>query len=427
MIWQSPIAWAGLIAVALPIAIHLLTRHRARTLRFPTLRFVPASRLAPARRTKLTDTWLLVLRGAIVVVAVAALAQPLLFAANRAPSGERRGVRRAIVLDTSASMRRATASGERAADVARREARRLENESGTGLVIATATPARALEGAARWLELEGGARELVVVSDFQQGAVDSSDVARVSADIGLRFVPVVPAVRAESLIELKLRAGQRSVQTRVALAGDHTGVEWRDVAAPGPVDDRVTVLAGAREMGAAAVALHAASSAGSLTDAVPDDRRAAVVFASFEGRADLLRDAQAPSEPWMSDAMLRLHHDPLLAALAPASRAVERVAVGTVASRSQLLVFTSVPTGSLAAAALIAAASRAIAPPLTPGELAPDVIGVDLLRRWERPSSVAAPRNRQPAGASDGRWFWLLALGLIATESVVRRQSKKPQ
>ena len=43
MIWLVPAALAGLVLVAGPLALHLLTRHQARRLPFPTIRFVQPS------------------------------------------------------------------------------------------------------------------------------------------------------------------------------------------------------------------------------------------------------------------------------------------------------------------------------------------------------------------------------------------------
>src|SRR5688572_8642778 len=102
MIWQNGWAFAGLAALAIPILIHLLSRRNARVERFPTLRFLPVSRSAPVRRTRITDPLLMVVRALIVAAAVAALAQPLWPTADRTASAARRVIR-AIVIDTSAS------------------------------------------------------------------------------------------------------------------------------------------------------------------------------------------------------------------------------------------------------------------------------------------------------------------------------------
>jgi hypothetical protein len=76
MTFLNPWAWLGLIAVAVPIAAHLLSRRSAKRQVFPTLRFLPASVLRPVRRSRFTDLWLLALRCLVIVVAVAAVAQP---------------------------------------------------------------------------------------------------------------------------------------------------------------------------------------------------------------------------------------------------------------------------------------------------------------------------------------------------------------
>src|ERR1043166_6684007 len=105
MIWLNPWAWAGLVALALPIAIHLLGRGHARVHKFPTLRFLEASRLLPTRRTRVRDLLLLAVRIGILAAAVAALAQPLLLTPGLKQSLDR-GLGRAVILDTSASMSR---------------------------------------------------------------------------------------------------------------------------------------------------------------------------------------------------------------------------------------------------------------------------------------------------------------------------------
>src|ERR1700749_1932101 len=100
MIWLNPWAWAGVIGVALPILIHLLGRGHAQVLKFPTLRFLDASRLLPTKRTRIHDPLLLAVRVAILLFAAAALAQPLVLTNGRKASLDR-GLARAIIVDTS--------------------------------------------------------------------------------------------------------------------------------------------------------------------------------------------------------------------------------------------------------------------------------------------------------------------------------------
>ncbi len=76
--WLAPAALLGVALIALPIAIHLLVRQHARTLAYPSLRFLRETQLAAFRRRTLQDGLLLACRAAIVALAAVALAGPLL-------------------------------------------------------------------------------------------------------------------------------------------------------------------------------------------------------------------------------------------------------------------------------------------------------------------------------------------------------------
>src|SRR5690349_1911003 len=104
MTWQNPWALLGLVALALPVLIHMLSRKRAVLQKFPTLRFLNATRLLPTRSPHLNDIPLLLLRLGILLVATLALTQPLWLSATRKQSFNS-VVARAIIVDTSASMR----------------------------------------------------------------------------------------------------------------------------------------------------------------------------------------------------------------------------------------------------------------------------------------------------------------------------------
>ena len=67
---------------------------------------------------------------------------------------------------------------------ARRALALTVTDAGTGLPAATA-----------WLaSVPAGRREIAIVSDFQQGAIDAGDVARVPPDIGIRCLRAGPPV-----------------------------------------------------------------------------------------------------------------------------------------------------------------------------------------------------------------------------------------
>src|SRR5215207_6074306 len=105
MIWLNPWAWLGVITVAIPIVLHLLAQRKARVQKFPTLKFLDATPLVQARRSRLSNLPLLLVRTGILVAAAAALAQPIILTPDRTREIEAT-LHRAIIVDTSASMQR---------------------------------------------------------------------------------------------------------------------------------------------------------------------------------------------------------------------------------------------------------------------------------------------------------------------------------
>lgn len=122
MTFLSPLTLIGLLLVALPLAIHLLVRRRARRLDFPSLRFLretPSFKLHPRR---IRQPLLLALRAAAIILLVLGLARPLMtFLKGKAAPV------RFILLDSSLSMK---ASGR--AEAAREQARAIINKLADG-------------------------------------------------------------------------------------------------------------------------------------------------------------------------------------------------------------------------------------------------------------------------------------------------------
>ena len=168
MLWRQPSAWFGLAALAVPLLVHLLGRRRPTPLRFPSLRFLDVSKIVPARRHRLNDVPLLIVRMAIITAAVAALAGPVFVGMRSVSAGT---LARAVVVDTSASMNRLGADGRTAAMAARERAQALTNDASASRVIDGAALGAAVAAAAGWLAGTSGTRELVVISDFQTGIV----------------------------------------------------------------------------------------------------------------------------------------------------------------------------------------------------------------------------------------------------------------
>jgi hypothetical protein len=456
MTWLNAWAWIGLVVLVVPVLIHLLGRRSARVQRFPTLRFIDQSPLMAVRRTRLSDLPLLIARVAILAAAVAAVAHPLVLTAER----ERdlgRALARAIIVDTGASMLRAMtagAGGERAIDRARRDAERFASEARTTTRLETSEPGQIVAGAAGWLGTQAGRRELIIISDFQLGAIDSADLAAIGPEMGVRLerMPIQPT---STPIDVPMAATVADAIARVVTTSDRIDVEW--IAPPAPpslASDGLLVLAAEGERARADAARRAAGAISAAS--VPADRPAAIVSLDFEGRATLAREAGPLTHPWQGDIVARLRRDPTLAAAAATAQAtgdstfdaegatkpftvVARTAGGDpvvvagngrIASagdaRDRLILFSRVDAGSLASAALIAALSRAAGMTPDVAELDPAMISDVVLAGWQRdaaPSVAAGPATE--ADMSDGRWFWGLALGLLGLESWMRRTRRK--
>jgi hypothetical protein len=102
----------ALVALAIPLAIHLLGRRRARKVTLPTMRFAQGAHRASRTRVRLRQAGLLAARLAAVALAVVALAGP------RVGGGEAGKARWALVLDNSAAMDALAPGAERPAEAA---------------------------------------------------------------------------------------------------------------------------------------------------------------------------------------------------------------------------------------------------------------------------------------------------------------------
>ena len=430
MSWFTPWALVGASLVALPILIHMMGRGRTTVIRFPSLRFLETSRILPARRTRIHDIALLVLRAGAIVAAAVALAQPLVRALPTAPVVDG-GLARIVVLDTSASMRRAATgfSAAAGATVGKRIADSLANGATRVAVVRAADLRNALANAAAWAATQSGQAEVALVSDFQRGALDSASVAALDPAIGIALHGV--RVNAAAIPLSRTRQGGADVTARIVLVGDRTDVEWSispPVAHAFPIQLR---------SGAAATALVTATRRGAEAVGVPwwvttvpavgaIEPGIAVVFPGDASLATLAPNGQPLTGRRQAGIVARLLNDPLLAAVSSASpeSPVDRVGTTIENGRPVLSVVSRVGVGTAASAALLAALERAAstAPPVS--ELDPEFISDATLATWrraagDRPALTSAKQTE--AAEFDGRWFWLFALILLGIEALVRR------
>jgi len=375
MTWLSPWAFLGLAAMALPILVHWLARHEADRRPFPTVRFVPTTPPTSVRRHRLTDLVLLALRCAIIAAAAAALAQPALRTAP-APGGR---PPRAIVVDTSASMLRTLAgdtatTGATAADAAVATALA---DADTSVVVRDSDVRRALSRAGAWLREQPGAGEVVVISDFQVGAISDADFDALPASAGRRFVRVgvagtVPAPAGAGTVRV-YGAPAAEAAARAVVGGDSTRAE-----------------------GAPAIV---------------------VAFAGAPEFAPLKADARPIDTPEMYALAMRV------------AEKTSGVFFGSIGDPkktpdvfSAVVFLSTAPPDSVEAATLIANALRAAAAPaVSLPEREPDTTDAAVVDSWQRePRPDVAPGSGDPYSLS--RWVWGLVLALLALETWVRRQ-----
>jgi hypothetical protein len=272
MAFLSPLTLIALLLVALPVAIHLLVRRRARRLDFPTLKFLretPSFKLYPRR---LRQPMLLAMRAAAIILLILGLARPLLTLHSQ-PTPVR-----FILLDASLSMK---ARGR--ADTAREQARAIVNKlqgderaaiiafssEAKTLTATTADHATLLEAIEHYQPAGGatlydaglmevvaqkrrepqGASAVDIISDFQQAGLEEPFASRAAAsDLNVVLHPVGAQVernaflmdesvgKNESGTQLSAteivsgtdgQTGARRAWTIDALTGAGPGIEWR--------------------------------------------------------------------------------------------------------------------------------------------------------------------------------------------------------
>lgn len=124
MEFLAPLMLVGALGAAIPIAIHLIGRRRARVVHFAAVDFLLGSDRKVARRLELRQLLLLLLRAIICVALALILAKPFATCAADGPVVERGPQAAVIVVDDALGMRFA-AAGEPLAERARARARSI--------------------------------------------------------------------------------------------------------------------------------------------------------------------------------------------------------------------------------------------------------------------------------------------------------------
>ncbi len=388
MRWALPAAWALAVGVVLPLAAHLLSRHRPREVAFPTLRFVRATRTMAHRLHALHDPLLWALRALIVLVLAGAAAGPTLVTAARESNWQPTPVR---VLVTSAHMPSPPADDEKALAYLNIYRHASIRES----------LASALEDL---VDLHDVPREIIVRWSGARQAIEPADFSLVPAAIGidLQVVELVPMPDS--------REGLRGLQI---------------VAAAADADTEQRVLAALPAFG------------------VIDDGAALVaVWPGARDRAEWVARAR-PAGRRVQDLYHRMAADPRLADASERSRAVE--AAGEAPSRTVFAPLARALDGTV----LLWGAESDAGPLLLLDSRPSDPLGVwgvavarDALRGYDELMAQQAPpwtaaeiaaTERAPARVTghplppglDTRWWWAGALVLLTVEGAWRRRVRR--
>jgi hypothetical protein len=100
----SPFLLAGLALISVPVIIHLRNRQRAARVPFPAIEFLLRSEKKLARRLKVKQLLLLLLRISLFLLLPLAMAQPYLASDAGETAGDRLPTSYVFVLDASFSM-----------------------------------------------------------------------------------------------------------------------------------------------------------------------------------------------------------------------------------------------------------------------------------------------------------------------------------
>jgi hypothetical protein len=246
MSFLAPLFFTGLVALGIPVLIHLIQRERKNVVQFPSLMFVRRIPYSSIRRRRIHNWALLLLRLAALALIVAAFARPFLRSTSlvAAAGGARDAI---ILLDRSYSMGHAD-QWDRAKQAAIDAIGKLsDGDRGTLVLIAASaeiavqptndrarlrsevTAAQLSAGATRFgpaLKLAGSLlassnmprREVILISDFQRSGWSPGEGLRLPTGTVLTPVSVqANAVKNLSVTPVTIQRDSASGQDRVTV------------------------------------------------------------------------------------------------------------------------------------------------------------------------------------------------------------------
>src|SRR5687768_2643023 len=249
--WLAPTFFAGLLAVAVPVVIHMINRERKETVPFPSLMFLRKIPYRSVRRQKLRHLALLVLRCLAILIMVAAFARPFLSGRAAPVAGGSDGREVVIVLDRSYSMAHG-GRWQRALDAARTIASQIRAVDRVSVVTFGATASQVVEPTstpgrvesvlstlkpsseptryAAGLRMAGqllGAsqstrKEIILITDFHRFGWSASDEVSIPTGVAVRTIDVSRGekndVAVASVAVARTQTGDRTRATVTARA-----------------------------------------------------------------------------------------------------------------------------------------------------------------------------------------------------------------
>jgi hypothetical protein len=238
--------WGGL-AASIPVIIHLINRRRARTVRFPAVKFVLRSERRVARKYRVKQWLLLALRTLILFLLTTALAEPVLQpnVGDLAEINQTRAM--VLILDNSMSMAYQTAGTQswelaKEASVLVLQELRPQDQAALLPLVGVGEPPQALSGDRGWLiqrieELthtyQGGdfvdslqraytllktsdapQKEIVVITDRTRVpwvGVEPATLKSIDPQVRMTLISVGPAGALQNTTVRDVRLGQQAI------------------------------------------------------------------------------------------------------------------------------------------------------------------------------------------------------------------------
>ncbi|MBI4641688.1 MAG: BatA domain-containing protein [Candidatus Tectomicrobia bacterium] len=236
----NPMFLYGLTAATIPLLIHLINRRRAKLIRFPAVQFVILSDKRVARKYKIRQWLLLLLRTAAILIFVLTLARPVLTSPSDLPAQEAASSAILFILDNSLSMGYQTDQGVKF-DMAREAIRTIVGDLESGVEVGVIPVSSSGEVEKLTKEKERILNRIAEIDlsyrpvEFAQAFQDAFNILKESSASQKEIIFVTDFARVgwEQFSTVKLSGLDPSVKVRIIWVGnpaEDTNVALKEVA-----------------------------------------------------------------------------------------------------------------------------------------------------------------------------------------------------